>query len=79
MKAPEQPHRVAEGDGAAVRVGLGGVEAQDLGDRQGLGGEGLVGLDDIHLVQGQTGLFEGHGDAGIGPSPMMWLPTPATA
>src|SRR5215510_8147251 len=39
--------RVAEGDGAAVDVDLAGVPAEVLVDGAGLGGEGLVGLDQV--------------------------------
>src|SRR5574337_2175227 len=47
-------HRVTQGDGAAVGIGLGRIEPQHLHDGQGLGGEGFVGLDDVHLVQAQA-------------------------
>ena len=42
--------RVADGDRAAVDVHLGGVPAEVLVDRQRLGGEGFVGLDQVEVV-----------------------------
>ena len=57
-------HRVADGDGAAVDVDLGHVEFQLTGNRDGLGGKGLVGLDEVHILDGQAGLL--HGLAGSG-------------
>jgi hypothetical protein len=50
--------RVAERDGAAVRVGLGRVELQAARDRDGLGREGFVALDHVHLVDRQAGLLQ---------------------
>ena len=49
---------MAEGDGAAIDVDLGGVPAQLLADRQGLGGEGLVGLDQVEVGQLPAGLVQ---------------------
>ena len=43
--------RVAQGDGAAVDVGALAVEAELPLDGQVLGGEGLVDLDQVHVVQ----------------------------
>jgi hypothetical protein len=42
---------VTEGDGAAVDVGLGAVEAELLLHREVLRREGLVDLDEVHLVE----------------------------
>ena len=53
---------VAEGDGSAVDVEAGGVEAEDLDDGEGLGGEGFVELDEVDLVEGEAGEFEHFGD-----------------
>src|SRR5829696_2912149 len=50
--------RVAEGDGAAVRVGLREVGADLLGPRQDDGGERLVDLERVHLVDGQPAALE---------------------
>src|SRR4029453_16653507 len=60
-------HGVAEGDGAAVDVDLVEVEAQLAEDGQGLGGEPLVELDQVNVVQAEPGqlqhLGDGHGGA----------------
>ena len=50
--------RVAKGDGAAVDVDPGGIPAQFPTHRQGLRGEGLVGLDQVQLLQAPAGLVE---------------------
>jgi hypothetical protein len=49
---------VSGGDGAAVDVGLLGVEPElvDAVDR--LAGEGLVDLDEVDLVERQAGLLQ---------------------
>ena len=64
MRAPEAADGVADGDGAAVDVDLAHVEAQLTGHGDGLGGEGLVGLDEVDIVDGHAGL--GHGLTGGG-------------
>ena len=50
--------RVADGDGAAVDVDLVGVPAELLADRERLGGEGLVGLDQVEVGDRPAGLLE---------------------
>ena len=50
---------MAQGDGAAVDVDLGGVPAEVLVDRAGLGGEGLVGLDRFEVVGAPARALEG--------------------
>jgi hypothetical protein len=55
MRAPGGAEGVAEGDGAAVDVGLLAVEAELLLDREVLRGEGLVDLDEVHLVERELG------------------------
>src|SRR3546814_13758658 len=51
--------RMAERDGAAVEVGLVEVEAEFVGAGQRLRGEGLVQLDDVEILHGQTGALQG--------------------
>ena len=55
---------VADGDGAAVDVELAQVEAQLTAHGHGLSGKGLVGLDEVDVVDGHAGL--GHGVPGGG-------------
>ena len=57
-------HGMTQGDGAAVDVDLAHVELQVMGNGQALGREGLVGLDEVHIGDGQAGL--GHDLAGSG-------------
>src|SRR3954462_7211827 len=45
--------RVAQGNATPVGVGLFGGKAKLPGDGQSLGGEGLVGLEDVDVVHGQ--------------------------
>ena len=72
---------MADGDGAAIDVDLGGIPAQLLVHGAGLGGESLIGLDQIQiggfpagLLQRQLGSGNGTGahhlgiDAGLGPA-----------
>ena len=47
--------RVAEGNGSAVDVELGGVDAEHLDDGEGLRGEGLVELDEVDLIEREAG------------------------
>ena len=47
---------MAQSDGAAVDVQLVLVKAQSLADCDGLSCECLVGLDQIHIINGQAGL-----------------------
>src|SRR5688572_10602616 len=54
--------RVPESDRAAVHVHPLRIEAQRLDDGEGLGGEGLVQLDEVDLGEGETGLLQGPGD-----------------
>ena len=49
---------MADGDGAAVDVDLVGVPADALVDGAGLGGEGLVGFDEVEIVDVPAGLLE---------------------
>ena len=49
---------MAEGDGAAVDVDLVGVPAEVLVHREGLGREGLVGLDQVEVVDRPAGLLQ---------------------
>src|SRR5512135_1247889 len=56
--APGGSDRVAQGDGAAVRIDLRGVEPEVLADAQRLGRERLVGLDDVDLGDREAGLGE---------------------
>src|SRR5215470_20422997 len=53
------PDRVPDGDGAAVDVDLLGVPAEPLVDGAGLGGEGLIGLDQIEILDRPAGLLQG--------------------
>ena len=56
---------MADGDGAAVDIDLGHIELQIAGHGHGLGGEGLVGLDQVDVLDGQVGLGQsltGSGD-----------------
>ena len=55
-------HGVAQRDGAAVDVDLAHVEVQLTGHSDGLSGKGLVGLDQVDVVDGQAGL--GHSGTG---------------
>ena len=53
---------MAQSDGAAVDVDLAHVKVQLAGHGDGLGGKGLVGLDQVDVVDGDAGLL--HGVAG---------------
>ncbi len=55
-------HGVAEGDGAAVDVDLGAVEAQHALAGDVLGGEGFVEFDEVVVLLGDAGLVEGGRD-----------------
>src|SRR5690348_5491774 len=57
---PGGADRVAEGDGAAVDVDLPDIPAKVVVDRAGLGGKGLVGLDEIEIAGAPAGFFERH-------------------
>src|SRR5215213_2028086 len=50
--------RMPERNGAAVDVDLGGIPAEVLVDRAGLGGEGLIGLDQIEVANIPAGLLQ---------------------
>ena len=50
--------RVADGDGAAVDVDLGRIEAQLAHHAERLGGEGLVGLDQVEVADLPAGLLQ---------------------
>ena len=74
--------RMAERDGAAIGIDVGGIvgEAEIGQHRAGLGGEGLVQLDHIHLRRGRgRGFSSTLRVAGAGPMPMMRGGTPAVA
>ena len=49
---------MAQGDGAAVNVDLLAVPFEQLADGQRLDGKGLVGFDQIHLVQRPAGALQ---------------------
>ena len=57
---------VADGDRAAVDVDLAHVEVQLTGNRDGLGREGFVGLDEVDILDGQAGLLHGLTGSGHG-------------
>ena len=60
-------------------IGHAVADTEVLDARQGLSGEGLVELDETHVVQGQTGLRSSALRlAGAGPMPMISGGTPAT-
>ena len=46
---------VAKGDGSAVDVDLGGVQAQFANDGQGLHAESLIQFEEVHIVKRPTG------------------------
>src|SRR5262245_8725815 len=50
--------RMAEGNGAAVHVDLGGIPAEVLVDGAGLGGERLVGFHQVEIVDLPAALLE---------------------
>src|SRR5579885_872160 len=50
--------RMTEGDGAAIDVELGRIEAELLADRDRLCSEGLIGLDEIKILHRPAGLLE---------------------
>mmetsp|Transcript_22059 Transcript_22059/g.43386 ORF Transcript_22059/g.43386 Transcript_22059/m.43386 type:complete len:433 (-) Transcript_22059:141-1439(-) len=50
---------VAESDGTTVDVDLAGVKAELLADTETLGGESLVGLNTVEVVDGPSGASEG--------------------
>src|SRR5216683_8092816 len=52
--------RMAERDRPAIDVELLGVEAEFLTDRAGLRGKGLIGLDQIEVINRPAGLLESH-------------------
>ena len=61
---------MAEGDRAAVDVDLVDIPAELLVDRAGLGGEGLVGFDQVEIVDRPAGLLQRlAGSPGSGPCP----------
>ena len=49
--------RVADRDRAAIDVDLGGIPAEVLVDRTGLGREGFIGLDQIEIADVPAGLL----------------------
>ena len=49
---------MADGDGAAVDVDLGRIPAQVVVHRHGLGGERLVGLHQVQILDRPAGLLE---------------------
>src|ERR1700690_1266992 len=53
-----RPDRMAERDRPAIDVDLGGVPAEILVDRASLGREGLVGLDEIEVLDLPAGFGE---------------------
>ena len=61
---------VAERDGPAMDVELVEVHAEVVGAREHLGGERLVDLVEVHVVDGHAGTRQGRRDASTGPSPM---------
>ncbi len=70
IRAPEAPTGWPSAISAAVDVQLALVEVQSLADGNRLRGKGLVGLDQIHVVDGQAGLGHdllGGGDGAAGP------------
>src|SRR5271157_1375582 len=50
--------RMPERDGAAIDVDFAGIPAEVLVDRAGLGGESLVGLDEVEVLDLPAGLLE---------------------
>ena len=50
--------RVSECHGAAIDVGALAIETELLLDGQVLGSEGLVDLDEVHVIQPQAGPVE---------------------
>ena len=71
---------MADRDRAAVDVDARGIEAQLAHARDGLGGERLVELDQIQIGGGDAGARERLSRvAGIGPRPISFGSTPATA
>ena len=70
---------MADGDGAAVHVDLGRIPAKFPVDRNRLGGERLIGLDEIEILDVPAGLVSALREAGIGPVPMIAGSTPAVA
>src|SRR4051812_47381072 len=71
---PSRAERVTEGDRAAVRIDLGGVESELANAGHGLRGEGFVELDQIEINSGEPRALErfacrGHGadahDSGV--------------
>ena len=59
-RAPEAPRGLADCDGAAIRIHVGGIVRQAMiaRHRQALRGEGLVEFDDVHLREFEAGLFQ---------------------
>ena len=70
---------VAEGDGAALDVELVPADAEVLGRGDDLGGEGLVDLDQVDVVDGHAGPLRGPGGRPRpGPRPMISGLSPVT-
>jgi len=70
--------RVADGDGAAVDVVLLLVDSEFAAGVLTLGGERLVELDEVVVVDGPTGAVKQAAVAGTGPIPITVGSTPAT-
>ncbi len=62
MRAPDHAQGVADGDGAAVDVDLGGVEAEFAGGGDPDGGECFVDFDEVEVGGVDTFLRAGFGD-----------------
>ena len=71
--------RMPDRDGAAVDVHDRRVPAHVLVDRERLGREGFVGLDELDVLDLPAGFSSALREAGIGPDPMMAGSTPAVA
>src|SRR5579859_4324312 len=50
--------RMADGDGPAIDVDLRGIPADFAIDRDGLGGEGFIGLDQVEIGDRPAGLLQ---------------------
>src|SRR5450631_2746716 len=64
---PGRSDRMAERDPAAVFVGFCRIEAQLVGNRAGLRGKGLVGLDHVNLIERHAGFLQRRLDGRHGP------------
>ena len=53
---------VAQGNGAAMDVEFGGIEIQGLDVGLDLRGKGFVDFKQIHVAEGHSGFFKGHGN-----------------